>query len=143
MMDLIRDLVEFLSQDSLTVEDVVAKVGSITDDPGGLMPIKLRPALASVQEADLARDPDNGLPYVLSIRPLADAALTASILRQAFGDYTRLRTDRHHPPEIIFYPPTFDLRWKIAVIATLRSAAEPFADQQISSLSFRRERASS
>lgn len=143
MIDLIRDLVEFLSQDSLAVEDVVARVGTITHDPGGLMPIVIRPALAGVQEADLARDPDNGLPYVLTIRLADDAALTTTMLRQVFGEYTRLRTDRHQPPQVIFYPPDLNSRWEVAIIATLQSAHEPFDDQQISSLAFRRERSSS
>ena len=143
MTDLIRNLVEFLSRDSLTVEDVVARVGAIAHDAGGLMPIVLRPALAGVQEADLARDPDNGLPYVLTIRLADNAQLTASMLRQVFGDYARLRTDRHRPPAVIFYPPMLDSPWNVGVIATLQSANEPFEDQQISSVSFRRERSSS
>jgi hypothetical protein len=65
------------------------------------------------------------------------------MLRQVFGDYRRLRTDRHRPPAVIFYPPTLNSPWKVAVIATLQSADEPFDDQQISSVSFRRERSSS
>lgn len=43
MFGLIRELVRFLSQDLLSVEDMVGRVDPIVNDPGGLMPIELRP----------------------------------------------------------------------------------------------------
>lgn len=140
MIDLIRELVGFLSQDPLSVEDVVVRVGPIVNDPGGLMPIELRPTLANVRAANLGRDPDNGLPYVLTIELTPGAGLTAATLRQAFGEYQRLRTDRGQPPEIIFYPAASESGWNVAVLATLQSALEPFDDQIVASLSLRRDR---
>ena len=140
MIDLIRELHEFLSTDPLSIEDVIARVGPVTNDPGGLMPIELQPVLAGVREASLARDPDNGLPYLLTIEP--DEALTTSDLQAAFGDYKRMRTDRGQPPDIIFNPPASGSTWRVALLATLQSASEPLDEQQVSSLTFRRERLS-
>ena len=139
MIDLIRELHQFLSTDSLSVEDVIARVGPVTNDPGGLMPIELQPVLVGVREANLARDPDNGLPYLLTIEP--DARLTTADLQAAFGDYKRMRTDRGQPPDIIFNPPASGA-WRVALLATLQTASEPLDEQQVSSLSFRRERLS-
>lgn len=139
MIDLIRELHQFLSTDSLSVEDVIARVGPVTNDPGGLMPVELQPVLVGVREANLARDPDNGLPYLLTIEP--DARLTTADLKAAFGDYKRLRTDRGQPPDIIFNPPASGA-WRVALLATLQTASEPLDEQQVSSLSFRRERLS-
>lgn len=142
MIDLIRELVRFLSQDSLSIEDVVGRVGPIVNDPGGLMPIELQPVLAGVRAANLGRNPDNGLPYVLTIELMPGSGLTAATLRQALGDYKRLRTDRDRPPEIIFYPPAVGSRWKVAVIAELQSASVALEDQPVTSLSLRRDPAS-
>ena len=141
MIDLIRELHQFLSRDSLSIEDVIDRVGPVTNDPGGLLPIELQPVLPGVREANLARNPDDGLPYLLTIA--TDAHLTTAELQAAFGDYKRMRTDRGHPPEIIFNPPASGTGWKVALLATLQSASEPLDDQQVSSISFRRELLSS
>lgn len=143
MIDLIRELIRFLSQDMLTVEDVIGRVGPVAHDPGGLMPIELQPVLASVRAAHLYRYPDTGLPYALMIDPEPNTGLTVADLQQAFGDYERLLTDRGRPPEIIFYPPPAGSRWKVAVIADLQSAAGPLDRQSVISLMLQRERASS
>lgn len=143
MIDLIRELHQFLSNDPLSIEDVIARVGPVTNDPGGLMPIELQPVLPGVREANLARNPDNGLPYLLTIEPATDARLTTSDLQAAFGDYKRMRTDRGQPPDIIFNPPASGSAWKVALLATLQTASEPLDEQQVASLSFRRERLSS
>lgn len=143
MIDLIRELHEFLSRDQLSIEDVIARVGAVTNDPGGLMPVELQPSLPGVREASLARNPDNGLPYLLTIELAPDANLTTAELQQAFGDYKRMRTHRGQPPEIFFNPPATGTAWKVAILATLQSASEPLEDQQVSSLSFRREPLSS
>ena len=141
MIDLIRELHEFLSRDPLSIEDVIARVGTVTNDPGGLMAIELQPALPGVREASLSRDPDNGLPYLLTIEP--DARLTVFELQAALGDYKRMRTHRGQPPEIIFNPPASGSGWKVAILATLQSVSEPLDEQQVISLSFRREPLSS
>ncbi len=143
MIDLIRELVRFLSQDALSVDDVVGRVGPIVNDPGGLMPIELRPILSNVRAANLGRDPDNGLPYVLTIELTPGAGLTAATLQQEFGVYQRLRTDRGQPPEIILYPAEIGSRWKIALIADLQSTAASLDDQPVTSLSLRRDPVSS
>ena len=118
---------------------MINRVGPITNDPGGLMPIELRPVLAGVRAASLGRNPDNGLPYLLNNDLAPDALLTAATLKQVFGAYKRLRTDRGQPPEIIFNPPTLGSRWKVAVIAHLESAAVAVDDQSVTSLSLLRE----
>jgi hypothetical protein len=143
MIDVIRELIHFLSQDLLNVEDVIGQVGPVVHDPGVPMPIELQPDLVGVRAAYLYRYPDNGLPYALTIELAPDAGLTVAELQQAFGDYERLRTDRGHPPEIIFYPSAVGSGWKVAVIADLQSAAAPLDRQPVTSLSLRRDPVSS
>jgi hypothetical protein len=142
MIALVQDLVSLLSRNPLTIEDVTDRVGPVGHDPGGLMPIELRPVLAGVRAASLARDPDSGLPYLLTLELAPGTQLTVAMLRQAFGDYQRLRTDRGHPPQIVFSPPG-GTQWKVALIADLQSAAAAFDDQSVTSLSLLRERVSS
>lgn len=139
MIDVIRELFRFLSQDPLSVEDVISKVGPVVDDPGLPMPIELQPVLSGVRAANLDRYPDNGLPYALTIELAPGAIVTAAALQQAFGDYERLHTDLGHPPEIIFYPPAVGSRWTVAVIAKLESVAVSLDDQPVTSLSLRRD----
>lgn len=139
MINLIQELVRFLSQDLLSVEDVIGRVGPVVDDPGDPMPIELRPVLTGVRAAYLNRYPDNGLPYALTIELAPDAQLTSAELQHAFGDYKQLRTDRGQPPEIIFYPSAVGSQWKVAVIADLQSAAAALDDQPVTSLSLRRD----
>jgi hypothetical protein len=139
MIDVIRELFRFLSQDPLSVEDVIIRVGPVVNDPGMPMPIELKPVLSGVRAANLDRYPDNGLPYVLTIELAPGARVTAAALQQTFGDYRRLHTDRGHPPKIIFYPPAVGSRWTVAVIAKFESAAVSLDHQPVTSLSLRRD----
>ena len=139
MIDVIRELFRFLSQDPLSVEDVISKVGPVVDDPGLPMPIELQPVLSGVRAANLDRYSDNGLPYALTIELAPGARVTAAALQQAFGDYKQLHADRGRPPEIIFYPPAVGSRWTVAVIAKLESAAVSLDNQPVTSLSLRRD----
>jgi hypothetical protein len=139
MIDIIRELIRLLSQDPLSVEDVISRVGPVVDDPGAPMPIDLQPVLSGVRAANLDRYPDNGLPYALTIELEPGARVTAAALQQAFGDYMRLHTDRGHPPEIIFYPQAVGSQWTVAVIAKLESAAVSLDNQPVTSVSLRRD----
>jgi hypothetical protein len=141
MLDVIRNLIALLSRDPLSIEEVSAYVGSVDRDPGGLMPIELRSALPGVQAASLGRNPDNGLPELLTIEFASETALTARDLRQAFGAYQRLRTDRGQPPSIILHPPAAGSRWKIALIADLRSTGIELDDQPVTEVTLRRNAA--
>ena len=49
MTHLVRDLVRFLAQDPLGIEDVTARAGPVERDPGVLMPIELWPEVAGVR----------------------------------------------------------------------------------------------
>lgn len=119
MIDLIRDLIPFLSQDLLTIEDVVARIGSIAHDPGVPMPIDLDPVDTGVRSARLSRYPDSGLPYVLAIEPKLNVRPTVAALKSVLGDYHQALTDRGRPIEVVFLPPTAGACWKVVVVAEL------------------------
>jgi hypothetical protein len=121
VIDLIEELVPFLSQDPLTVEDVIARIGSLIEDPGIPMPIRIEPKVHGVQSARLARFPDSGLPYLLILELQADARPSVASLRAIMGDYDRVRTDRGMPREILFSPEAVGRRWRIVVIAQPQS----------------------
>src|SRR4051794_5521873 len=61
MIELISELITFLSKDALRVDEVVAKVGTVASDPAIPLPLEISPALPHVQSAWLARDPASGL----------------------------------------------------------------------------------
>lgn len=140
--DLIRDLVHFLSQDPLTVEDVAARVGPVKHDPGGLMPIEIHPILTGLRSVRLMRYPNSGLPYMLDLDLMPDARLTAAALKVVFGDYHRARTDRGRPSEILFYPPATGPRWKVVVIAELGPVVDELDEAPVTSIALRRDPAS-
>jgi len=138
MIELIRQLVQLLSRD-ISVPDVINEVGSVRNDPGGLLPIELEPTVPGVRSVSLSRDIDSGMPYVLTIEPTSETSLTPNELEQVFGSFKRLRTDRGQPPEIIFYPPKTESPWHVVIVATLESVVEPLNEQQVTSVSLRRD----
>jgi hypothetical protein len=141
MTDLVQDLMRFLAQDPLGVDDVTARVGSVTRDPGVLMPIELWPAVAGVRSARLARYPDSGLPYVLTLTLASapDARPTLAALKAVLGDYRRARTDFGMPREFIFYPPAEGPHWQVVVIVQIESVNDEIEAAPITSIAFRRD----
>lgn len=141
MIDTLRALAALLSSDAISIEDVIARVGPVISDPGGIVPIDLRPTIPGVQSAYLARHPGTGLPYLLSLELTPSTALTVAALRSAFGDYRRLRTDRGQPPEIGFAPSAAaeGSHHSVVLTATLESAAEPLGERVVTGVALRRD----
>lgn len=139
IIDLIGDLIHFLSKDQLTVEEVSARIGSVVHDPGGLRPIELRPHLPGLEAVRLARYPDSGWPYVLDLDLALNARPTVAALKTLLGDYQRALTDRSMPSELLFYPPTQGSHWQIVVAARLEPAFEALDAAAITRISFRRD----
>lgn len=139
MAGLIRDMVNFLSRDSLTIEDVTAMTGCVTSDPGGLIPVEMQPVLPGVRTARVARYPDSGLPYMLDLDLAPDARPTVAALKELFGDYRRAPSDWDQARQLLFYPPAEGTRWGIVVIARLEPATGDVAEGLIASVSFRRD----
>lgn len=139
IIELVGDLIHFLSKDRLTVEEVSARIGAVVRDPGGLMPIELRPHLAGLDAARLARYPDSGWPYVLDLELASNARPTAAALKTLLGDYQRALTDRTMPSELLFYPPTKGSHWQIVVVAQLEPAFEDLDTAPVTRIAFRRD----
>lgn len=139
MIDQLQQLIRFLSQDPLSVADVVARVGPVVSDPGIPQQAELKPSLPGVRAARLGRYPDDGLPYLL-VLDLADGARpTAATLRTAFGDYKRARTDRGQPAQVLFYPPAAGPRWRVVLLADLGPIEGSLDEAQVTRLSLRRD----
>jgi hypothetical protein len=139
MIDLIRELVLFLSSDPLTVDEVTARVGGVVHDPGVPMPIELRPALAGVRSAQLARYPDSGLPYVLTLEPAMDSRPSAGALKAVLGTYKRALTGRGMPAELVFPHAGNASRWRVVVIVTVDKGGDEMDSARITSIAFRRD----
>ena len=140
MIDQIQELIRLLSQDPLSVADVIARVGPVVDDPGIPQTAALEPAsLRGVRAARLGRYPDTGLPYTLALELADDAQPTAAALRAAFGDYKRARTDRGHPAQLLFYPPAQAPRWQVALLADLAPTDGSLDDARVTRLTLRRD----
>jgi hypothetical protein len=138
VVDVIFDMVGFLSQDPLTVENISARVGPVVRDPGGPMSMELRPISPDLQAAHLARYPESGSPYVLDLDIVPGARPTVSALMARFGKYHRALTDRGRPRELLFYPPP-GRRWRVVLIAELDSSAADIEDARVSAIALRRD----
>src|ERR1700716_1234834 len=68
MIHLVRELITLLSRDALGVEEIAARIGPVIRDPGISMALEMQPA-AGMRSARLSRDPETGIPYVLTIEP--------------------------------------------------------------------------
>lgn len=139
MVDMVRELVDFLSQEPLTIDDVIARVGTLVRDPGVPMPIELRPTLVGVRSAKLARYPDSGLPYTLMLEPDSDARPTAAELKTVIGDYHQTLTHSGRPVELVFYPPAGGSPWRVVVLAQLAETDGAIEAVPIDSITFRRD----
>ena len=133
---LVSKLIRFLSTDGLSVEDVCARIGAIAEDPGGLLPIKLRSVMPGVETARLFRYPVTGWPYLVEIDLAIDARLEVGALEKLLGTGHPARTDRGMPAEVLFHPPGENPAWQMVVIAGLQSASGP---QVVSRIAFRRD----
>lgn len=126
---LLRDLERFLEQDNLTAADVVARVGPIEDDPGGSMPMKLRPRVPEFREASLSRYPEGPL-YLLEVAFAPDARPTILELRGIFEKDRLVVPSLHGERETTFYPTSTGARWSVAVIASLSRCRDPHSDAE-------------
>jgi hypothetical protein len=139
MVDIVQELVNFLSRDSLDSDDVIARVGKLARDPGVPLPMELQPALAGVRSASLTRYPDSGLPYTLKLEPEPEARPTAAELKAVIGDYRQSLSHDGRPVELIFYPLAEGGRWRVVVLAQLAEADGAIETVPIDSITFRRD----
>ncbi|MCX6243085.1 MAG: hypothetical protein NTU98_00120 [Bacteroidetes bacterium] len=131
MIDTLGELVSFLSKDRISVSDVVTQIGINLDDPGVPLPITIKTKIPGIQTVKLARYPDSGLPYVLSIRFEKHAGPTLWNLKSCFGEYRQILTGPEQLPAFIFYPETNQKLWSVGVIA----GVEPGSDVEVSFVS--------
>jgi len=139
MIGVIRDMFHFLSQSDITLQDVSQRVGPITHDPGGRMPLELRSILAGVSTAFLARYPGSNLPYILDLTPAPDARPTAAKLKTFLGEYRRARSDMGTPWKLVFHPSAGEEACPVAVIADVQPDAPDLESAPITRVAFRRD----
>jgi hypothetical protein len=139
MVEIIQDLIHFLAKNQLTINDAIAKVGPIDHDPGAPMPMRLRSALPGVHVAELARYPDSGLPYVLTLELSPESRVTVGNLKTFLGDYKRTLTHPGMPTELIFPAVASGERWRIAVIVELEPNSTALDSAFITCVALRRD----
>ena len=117
MIDELLDLSRLLSQDPLTMEQVIARVGPVVVDGGRDRAWELRPSDPRWRSARVARDRDTGAPFLVELAP--SGALTVGALRARLGDYQRLRGHEDLPRQLVFQLPDAGLPYRAALIASL------------------------
>ena len=117
MIDELLDLGRLLSQDPLTMEQVIARIGPVVDDGGRDRAWELRPADRRWRSARVARDRDTGAPFLVELAP--SGALTLAALRVRLGDYQHLRGHEDLPRQVVFQLPDAGLAYRAALIASL------------------------
>jgi hypothetical protein len=136
---LVVELARFLTAPVLSVDDVVARVGKVTADPGVPMAMILRPHLPGVRAAKLWRYPDTGLPYLLRIEPASDEVPTVRDIAANAGPYDRSAAGREKPPEVIFRVPVHGERWSVTTIAEHARGVDVTDNAAVASVTFRRD----
>ena len=139
MFELISDLVTLMFKDSLRVDEVVAAVGTVVSNPPTPVPIEIKPYSLHIRSAWLARDPESGLPYVLSLKLARQTKITAGELKALLGDFSPVATDRGRQPQIIFHLKRKTISTTIAVVADLDKGSGSIEDTRISEIRFRRD----
>jgi hypothetical protein len=137
---MLRELAQLLVRENLSVADVMTRVGTVTSEPCDLMvPITLHPSLPGIRKAKVARYPDSGLPYFLSLEFAADAMPTVTEFVAAFGAWKVLRHDLGAPVPLCFDHVSGGSTWTIALIADLPPATVPMDATPIPRCVLRRE----
>ena len=139
MIELVRDLIVLLERESLTVQEVVSRVGAVTEDGGAPLPMVLRSRLTGVRAAKLARYPDSGLPYTLELRLAPAAQPTVAALKVGLGEYQRAPTDMGRPREIVFRPAGAGATWRVAVVAELSASPVEIDRSKAAVITLRRD----
>ena len=117
MIDELLDLGRLLSQDPLTMEHVIARIGPVIDDGGRDRAWELRPNDPRWRSARVARDRDTGAPFLVELAP--SGALPVAALRARLGDYQQLRSHEDLPRQLVFRLPDAGLPYRAALIASL------------------------
>jgi hypothetical protein len=99
MIDLVRDLAQFVTRSARSTEELTARLG--TTQPASSDAVQVVPSDARLRGVRIARNPD-GRPYTIALelaRPVAVADLTA-----AFGAYqTQERSEPGMPWPLMFH----------------------------------------
>jgi hypothetical protein len=119
VIDMLRELVDLLSQDAIGVAAIAAHIGPVAADPGVPMPLDLLPRSAILDSAKLSRYPSSGLPYVLELRFKIGLRPTVAALETASGPPSRALTDRGAPHELVYDTAISGRRWRVSMIASL------------------------
>ncbi|HYB44813.1 MAG TPA: hypothetical protein VEL75_23775 [Candidatus Methylomirabilis sp.] len=135
----LRALLGVFGRDGLTVQDVVDAVGPVARDPGVPMPMSLRPSAPDVRSASLARYPDSGAPYLLTLELEPSLQPCVADLVDAFGPYRRAGSDRGMPVPLVFEPPAEASRWTVALVAELPAGSAPSDSARAESVALRRD----
>ncbi len=141
ILQLIADLISFLSKNSLHADEVVAKLGRAGNDPGYPMPIEIISFLPEVESAWLARYQETDIPYVLSLRFAEEVKITPADLTTLLGKFEQIMTNKEGPQEIIYYRGEKETSWEIAVIAEIDKNSGAIETSRINNIRFRRDHA--
>ena len=121
MIDLVRDLAQFVTQRARTVDELTAHLG--TAEPASDAAIHIAPSDARLRGVRIARYPD-GTPFTIALelaRPIGVAELTA-----AFGAYqTQERSEPGMPWPLLFHDA---VRGTAARVSLLVEVAGPVAE---------------
>ncbi|HEY7028056.1 MAG TPA: hypothetical protein VH438_10645 [Gemmatimonadales bacterium] len=137
--EIVRDLARFLSQDSLTVDDVARHVGPVIHDPGEYMSAELDPVISGLATARLARLPNTDVPYLLELGFDQESRPTVGSLKAMFGDYRHVLTDRERPREIQFDVPDTGRGWHTVVIVNTPADSRVLEEAPVIKVALRRD----
>jgi hypothetical protein len=120
MIDLVRDLAQFVTQRARTLDELTAHLG--TAEPASDVAVHIAPLDARLRAVRIARYPD-GTPFTIALelaRPIGVAELTA-----AFGPYqTQERSEPGMPWPLMFHDA---VRGSAARVSLLVEVAGPVA----------------
>jgi hypothetical protein len=103
MIGIIQSCFDLLAHRA-NAEEIAAHIGSVKHDPGIPMSIEIEPRSSKLQSAELARDPESGQPYLLTLVPVPSERRALSSLEALFGPCKRTRPGLGLPASCIIDP---------------------------------------
>jgi hypothetical protein len=140
MIETLQQLCILLSSASLTVQDVSASLGTISQDQGGSLAIEVHPSNPAFRKALIVRQLDTQEPSHIELKLAESSTLTVEDLSRVFGHYQELPAlhwDR--PQEIAFQGSSSNTPYTCAVLAEVIPGEQGVIDGTATTVTLRRD----
>lgn len=139
MIETIKEFQDLLAG-AIHAQEIVSQIGTVKHDPGAPMSIEVDPSSPNLRSVTIARDPDTGSPFLLTLTPAPAERPALSTLEALFGPCRRVRTGLGAPASCIIDPARSYPDCSIAMILAF-PVPSPGEEPLVHSIALRRDSA--